>query len=162
MNTKHQKGVASIEFVMGFLIFWFICMAWVEMSYMSYISSISDLIVSESARESKKEESDYLKSFHDTINSNQSLWGGVIDPHKFTLSIQYLDNVTELGNLIVPCMVPDGSISIECGDSRDKAIAIYRIDYSFSSIFSYFFNTESIFRREVIVIQEYERDEFEV
>jgi tight adherence protein E len=162
MRINKQKGTASIEFVLGFMAFWLICMAWVEMSYMSYISAISDLIVSESARESKTEEADYLESFNRAITENQSLWGSVVDPTKFTMSIQYLESVNELGGLVDPCVVPDAEVTAECGESENRAIAVYRIDYRFSSIFTYFVDTESLFSREVIVIQEYERDAFEI
>ncbi|GLR73386.1 TadE family protein [Aliivibrio sifiae] len=162
MKISKNKGTASIEFVLGFMAFWLICMAWVEMSYMSYISAISDLIVSESARESKTKEADYLDSFNQAINTNQSLWGSVVDPNKFTMSIQYLDSVSELGGLVNPCVVPKDEVSAECGNADDRALAVYRIDYRFSSIFTYFVDTESLFSREVIVIQEYERDAFEI
>ncbi|AAW87297.1 TadE/TadG family type IV pilus assembly protein [Aliivibrio fischeri] len=162
MKIKKNRGVASIEFAMGFMVFWLICMAWVEMSYMSYVSAISDLIISESARESKTKNSDYLQAFTDAVNDNQSIWGNVVDPSKFTMSIQYLKSVNELGSLVEPCTVPDSESTAECGSSDNSSIAVYRIDYRFSPIFTYFMGFEGIFSREDIVIQEYERDAFKV
>ena len=41
LAKRKQTGVATIEFVLGFMAFWLMCMAWVEMSYLSYISAIS-------------------------------------------------------------------------------------------------------------------------
>lgn len=162
-SKRRVRGVASIEFVLGFMAFWIMCMVWVEMSYMSYISAVSDLIVSESAREAKTEESEYRSSFRSAISRHQSIWGNIIDPNKFTMSIQYLDSVNRLGLWIEPCEVPNDKVINECGGpEKNKPIAVYRIDYRFSSVFSYFLDAESIFSREVIVIQEYERDAFEI
>ncbi|MEZ8103527.1 pilus assembly protein [Vibrio clamense] len=159
---KKSKGVASIEFVLGFMAFWLMCMAWVEMSYMSYVSAIGDLAVSEAARDSKTHDRDYMQAFQNSINKSDSLWAGVVDGSNFRLSIQYLGSVNDLENMVDPCVIPDGDNSQECGIAKDSSIAVYRIDYDFDSIFTYFMDSTSIFSREVIVIQEYERDSFEV
>ncbi|WP_443111736.1 TadE family protein [Aliivibrio sp. S4MY3] len=160
IRRNKNKGIASIEFTLGFMGFWLICMGWVEMSYMSYVSAISDLVVSESARVAKTSESDYMDAFHNAVDKNESIWGDVIDPNKFTLSIEYLDKVADLEGTKDPCVVPDDETTAECGVAKDSAIAIYHLDYRFSSIFNYFVDTDSLFSREVIVIQEYERDAF--
>ncbi|EED27942.1 conserved hypothetical protein [Vibrio sp. 16] len=39
-------------------------------------------------------------------------------------------------------------------------MAIYRVDYDFNSIFTFFMDTSNLVSREVIVVQEYERDAF--
>lgn len=49
VRSFYQRGIASIEFALGFMAFWLMCMAWVEMSYLSYVSAISDLAISEAA-----------------------------------------------------------------------------------------------------------------
>lgn len=159
---KKNKGVASIEFVLGFMAFWLMCMAWVEMSYMSYVSAIGDLAISEAARESKTQESHYKQAFQNSINNSDSLWAGVVDSSNFRLSIQYLGSINDLVGLVDPCTVPDGDSIHECGSEKNSAIAVYRIDYDFNSIFTYFMDETSIFSREVVVIQEYERDAFEI
>ena len=76
-----STGSASVEFVMGFMLFWLICMAWIEMSYMSYISAICDLVLSEAARESKLDNSNYRQAFTDAIADSGFLWGNVADPN---------------------------------------------------------------------------------
>ncbi|HIF9267438.1 TadE/TadG family type IV pilus assembly protein [Photobacterium damselae] len=159
---KNEKGIASIEFVMMFMTFWLFVVAWIEISYMSYISAVSDVIVSEAARESKTKHDDYLTFFSQVISKSDSLWGDIIDPNKFTISINYIENVAKLLDVTVECNVPDGENIAQCGREQNSPIAIYRVDYKFDSLFSYFFDDEVIFSREVVVIQEYERDKFNI
>jgi len=161
-RRRLQRGVASIEFVIGFMAFWLMCMAWVEMSYMSYVSAIGDLAIAEAARDSKTHDSDYMQAFQSVINESGSIWAGVVDNSQFRLSIQYLNDVNSLEGLVDPCEIPDSSNVAECGAARNSAIAIYRVDYEFNSIFTFFLDGSSLLSREVIVIQEYERDAFEI
>lgn len=161
LTTRKQSGVASIEFVLGFMAFWLMCMAWVEMSYLSYISAISDLAISEAARSAKVSDGGYRAAFENVINDSDALWAGVVDESNFRLSVQYIGAVADLAN-VNPCEVPNGDTFAECGTAKDSAMAIYRIDYDFTSIFTYFMDTTSLVTREVIVIQEYERGAFEI
>ena len=69
-----QKGSASIEFVIGFMAFWFMCMAWVEMSYMSYISAVNDLAISEISRSAKKGNGQYLNIVDDVLHRPQHVY----------------------------------------------------------------------------------------
>lgn len=159
---RGQRGVASIEFVLGFMAFWLMSMAWVEMSYMSYVSAIGDLAIAEAARDSKTHDNDYMQAFQSVINDSNSLWADVVDKGQFRLSIQYLNDVNSLEGLVDPCEIPDSSSVAECGVATNSAIAVYRVDYDFNSIFTFFLDSSSLLSREVIVIQEYERDAFEI
>lgn len=159
---KNQKGVVAIEFALGFFGFWLMCMAWVEMSYMSYISAIGDLAIAEASRTSKVQEEKYLQAFENAIHDSDSLWAGVVDTHNFRISIQYLDSIANLVAQKEPCLPGEKQVTAECGSESESALAIYRIDYDFNSIFTYFMDESTVFSREVIVIQEYERSEFEI
>ncbi|MGF1911518.1 pilus assembly protein [Vibrio kasasachensis] len=172
-RKKKQGGVAAIEFVMGFMLFWWICMAWVEVSYMSYVSAVSDLAVSESSRASRLEDSvdstcevdgclkNYSDRFKQALNDTDSLWAKFVDPSKFRFSIQFLKTPLELENLKDNyCPLGKGETQSECGTSADSSIAVYRINYDYQPMFNYFINSSQLFSREVIVIQEYERDQF--
>jgi len=161
-NRSKQKGVASIEFALGFFAFWLMCMAWVEMSYMSYISAIADLSISEASREAKLQPDNYLSAFRTSLDKNIGSWAGIIDSGDFRISIEYLDDIDALTAQITPCLAEGNETDKECGAATDSAIAIYRIDYDFNSIFSYFMDQSSVFTREVIVIQENQRDKFEI
>lgn len=161
--SKHRnRGVVSVEFALGFMLFWAICMGWVEMSYMSFVSAVCDVVLSESVRESKVHTEDYRQVFTHALAEVSSVWGSLVDPDQFRLSIQYLESVEELALLTESCQVPDGEVVFECGSETMRAIAVYRIDYDFSSFSTYFLDSNNIFSREAIVIQEYEREAFEI
>lgn len=162
VSQRRIRGIASVEFALGFMLFWVICMGWVEMSYMSFVSAVCDVVLSEAVRESKVRAEDYRQVFSLALAETAGVWGNLVDPDQFRLSIQYLDSVGELELLQEPCQVPEGEVVFECGDETMRAIAVYRIDYDFDLFSSYFLDTSNIFSREAIVIQEYERDAFEI
>ncbi|MGY3570028.1 TadE/TadG family type IV pilus assembly protein [Vibrio paucivorans] len=161
-SRRKQKGLATIEFVMGFMAFWLMCMAWVEMSYLSYVSAIGDLSVSEAARQAKKSEQNYQQVFHNTIHDSDSLWTSLVSESNFRLSVQFLKDIEALKAYEEACEGDEDQPVVACGEPFQSAIAIYRVQYDFSPIFTYFLDTSSLLTREVIVIQEYERDEFEL
>ncbi|MDA0127748.1 pilus assembly protein [Vibrio sp. MarTm2] len=159
VRSFYQRGIASIEFALGFMAFWLMCMAWVEMSYLSYVSAISDLAISEAARSAKVSKGNYKQSFSSVIDDSNALWSGVVDESNFRMSVNYIRKVADLTN-VNPCEVPDGDTFAECGIAANSAMAIYRVDYDFNSIFTFFIDTSNLVSREVIVVQEYERDAF--
>ncbi len=161
-GQQKQRGVVAIEFAIGFFSFWLMCVAWIEMSYMSYISAISDLAIAEAARSAKVEQTDYLTTFNQVIRSSTSLWGGFVDERNFSYSVQYLSSIDDLVDYTANCIPQEGNSSVECGSVNNSAIAIYRISYDFHSIFSFFMDQTTVFSREAIVIQEYERDKFQI
>ena len=159
MKVK-QRGVASIEFAIGFFAFWLMCMAWVEMSYMSYISAINDLAISEISRTAKKRNDDYMKTVQAVLNREGSIWNTAVDVERFRVSIQYLDNIESLTAYTEQCELAPEQASKECGDAENAALAVYHIDYNFQPIFSYFLGLQGTMSREMVVVQEYERSQF--
>lgn len=157
-----QKGSASIEFVIGFMAFWFMCMAWVEMSYMSYISAVNDLAISEISRSAKKGNGQYLNIVDDVLHRENSIWNIAVSADNFQISIHYLPSIEALEAVKKGCPIPEGKRTRECGEEVNNALAIYRIDYNFHPIFSYAFSRSANLSREMIVVQEYERSQFEV
>lgn len=157
-----QKGVASIEFAVGFFAFWLMCMAWVEMSYISYISAINDLAVSEVARTAKKGSGNYLNTVDKVLHREGSIWNQVVDGDNFQVTIHYSQSLNDLASITDQCSISGNQKFKECGDADNAALAIYRINYRFSPIFSYFFTTQNLMSREMIVVQEYERSKFEI
>jgi tight adherence protein E len=148
-----NRGVATIEFTIGFIAFWFVCMAWAELSYMSYVSAVTDSIVSEAARESKVAGGNYESLFQQVVSENDSIWSGTINPNKFELSVNYFSNLEYLVGLKNLCK---GT----CTRSNDAAIALYRLEYQYSGMLTSLFKPGYMFSREVIVIQENERHGF--
>ncbi|WP_322803381.1 TadE family protein [Vibrio alfacsensis] len=162
MKVKSQRGVASVEFAIGFFAFWLMCMAWVEMSYMSYVSAINDLAISEISRTAKKSSDDYMDIVQEVLHRENSIWNQVIDGDHFKVSIQYLDNIGDLTDFTGQCDLVEEDLSKECGEADSAAIAVYHIDYAFQPIFSYFLGLDGLMSREMLVVQEYERSQFEI
>jgi tight adherence protein E len=162
-KLKKQKGVSTIEFAIGFIFFWYMCAAWVEISFMSYISATGDLAISRASQVAKTNEGDiseFLTSFTTILQQDDSLWRYLSNSNSFSVSIQYLDTFDDLSTYDGSCVVADGESSAECGDADGAAIALYRLDYSYDPVFNLFLTDERIFSREMIVIQEYQRSEF--
>ncbi|MBF9002232.1 TadE/TadG family type IV pilus assembly protein [Vibrio nitrifigilis] len=164
-KRQKQTGVASIEFAVGFIFFWLMCMAWVEMSYLSYVSAIGDLAISQAALHSKRLETstEFLADFKSTLSKSDSLWKYVADADDFTYSIRYISSYDDLSQVTENCKNDDSEDnSAECGTASDSAIAIYHISYNAPPIFNYFLDGDTLFAREAIVIQEYQRSDFNI
>jgi len=144
-SLASQKGVASIEFALGFFAFWLMCMAWAEMSYMSYVSAIGDIAIAEASREAKVAPSTYQVAFENALQKEGAIWSKLVDTDNFSASVVFHNTVGEL-------VAYDKGMSV-CTESCNSAIAIYQLDYKFTPIFTYFLG-EQVFSREVIVIQE--------
>ncbi|MFV8413597.1 TadE family protein [Vibrio owensii] len=159
---KKQKGVASIEFALGFFVFWLCCVAWMEVNYLSYVSSTVDSVASHSAREAKKSSFGYEAVVKEVIQKESESWGGLIDENKFKGTIHYLKNRSEIATAVCDLEPAAGEI-LACGEPEDSSLAIYTISYEFNSIFSHFAaNLDNLLKREMIIIQEYERDQFDI
>ncbi|MCG3722548.1 pilus assembly protein [Vibrio cincinnatiensis] len=155
-----KKGIATIEFVGGFFAFWLMCMAWVEMSFISYVSSLGDLAIAKAAREAKKTDGiNYVTEFNQLLNEENSLWHYVVDANKFKARVQFVKHLDDLHNYETRCL-GEGEEAFNCNDPKDMAIAVYHISYDYQPIFSFFLSRETLFAREVIVIQEYQRETF--
>lgn len=161
-----QRGVAAIEFAIGFIAFWLMCVVWIETSYISYVSSLGDLMISQAARESKlnSDDDNFLGRYEAAIRQDGSIWQGLVNKEKFRYSIRYVKSYEDLGNVTEICQSDDDNQkSLECdkpSGSEKAPIAIYRISYQYEPIFSYFGTSKDVFSREMIVIQEYQREKF--
>lgn len=155
--SKH-RGVAAIEFALGFIFFWYMCIAWVEMSFISYISGIGDLAIAEAAHVAKvsKSSDDFAALFRAELEKSHSLWRYVANSDNFSISVTYLDGFQSLVDYDpADC---DSSDSDEvCGDAKSN-IAVYHLTYDYSPIFNMFLNSNALFAREFIAVQEYKRE----
>ncbi|WP_217510388.1 TadE/TadG family type IV pilus assembly protein [Vibrio metschnikovii] len=165
-SLRRKKGVATIEFVGGFFAFWLMCMAWVEMSFMSYVSSLGDLAIANAAREVKRSDSiDYEKQFAEILKQENSLWRHLINTGNFKYSVHFVEKLKDLANYEKDCLLvevddetpPD---KLPCSNPENRAIAVYRITYDYQPMFNFFLSSETVFSREAIVIQEYQRENF--
>ncbi len=165
-----QKGVVAIEFAIGFMAFWMMCMVWIEMSYMSYVSAICDVTIAKAARIAKKANLDadpnpantmYLSSFESALKDSGSAWGKLVDPEKFHATVHYLRSVDDLVKVEKACK-PDKNNKCGADKIDNSPIAIYRISYDFNPTLTFFMHDDTVFTREVIVVQEYERTNFKI
>ena len=153
-NPKKKRGLAAVELALGFFGFWLICLAWIEMSFMSYTSALGDMMISEASSQAKRGEANFDQAFDDALKQSDSLWEHLVDSEDFNTCIYYVADFSALKNLseVTDLCGEDGDGIV--GDD-DSPIAIYRINYSYQSMFSAFFDsTKNVFSREMIVIQE--------
>ncbi|MCO4784963.1 hypothetical protein [Marinomonas atlantica] len=149
-KAKKQRGLAAIELALGFVGFWTLCLVWVEMSYVSYMSALGDIMITQASSEAKRGDSGFLTAFDNALAEQDSLWRHLVDEDDFTTSIRYVADFEALAAISGDAAIPIG----ESGDV-DSPIAIYRISYRFTPVFTTLFgSTEEIFTREMIVIQE--------
>lgn len=165
-GKKNQKGVVAIEFIAGFFSFWLMCIFLAEVSYVSYVSALGDLMITKATRNAKlvKDEQTFSQAFNDALNEQDSIWKHLVNSQGFQRSIRYVETFDDLEQIEDSCVPEEGESSVECNkpdENEQMAIAIYRVSYNYKPIFSSFFGSqESVFAREMIVVQEYQRDKF--
>jgi tight adherence protein E len=144
------------------MLFWLMCSAWIEMSYMSYVSSLGDLAISEATQQTKVLNSNlFLAKFQQVLRQQNSLWRYLVDSSQFRASVRYVKTFADLSRVKDACVPRGGSRMTECGNADGAAIAIYRISYSYHPVFYLFLDSDSVFSREMIAIQEYQRAQFQ-
>lgn len=165
-SKKSKKGVVAIEFAAGFFAFWLMCLFLAEVSYVSYVSALGDLMITKATRNTKlvKDEQSFATAFNEALNEQNSIWKTLVTQQGFQRSIRYVDSFSDLENVTTTCEPAEGQSSVECNkpDADEQiAIAIYRVSYNYKPIFSKFFGDDTtVFSREMIVVQEYQRDKF--
>lgn len=169
MKSRKRKiaGVVSIEFALGFMAFWTMLMGWVEANYISYISSLSDYAIAEASRTAKKEGSDYLDVFKRVLKEDDGdvFWTKLVDKDKFKIRVSYVDDLSTLEMTVAECQAPTAASAVveaECGNETQQAMAIYYITYDYDGIFTFLTDGNTVFAREVIVVQEYQRSQFQI
>lgn len=171
-----QKGIVAIEFAMGFPIFLFMCFAWLELCYLSYISALTDYAVAYAVRESKSyvatkgtnPQQFYQARFKDILTMDDSIWTHYVDVNKFKVHVSYFK---DLAPLMAPCVdkkvpvdeqkpnqncLPEGVAS-----PTGAAIALYSVEYQYRPLIMPVLNGLML-KREIIAVQEHERCSFDV
>lgn len=174
MKRRNEKGVVSLEFALIFPIFFTMMFMWAEICFMSYVSSLGDFAISQTARVVKASYRRdagtvaYASELKSTLDS--TLFGQYFADN-FEVDVRYLKS-SELGKLSEECgyVVDDvtGEVVNTCkldgyttGEARP--VAVYHITYTYSPILSsLIISGDAIFDREVIAVQEYERCDFDI
>ncbi|WP_283132149.1 TadE/TadG family type IV pilus assembly protein [Enterovibrio norvegicus] len=151
-NKKMQSGVVAIEFALGSIFLFYAMFVWVETCFMGFISSTLDYSISEASRTARtSSNADYEAIFRAELENRANIWTNFIDPDDFTVTVKYFSSFDDASNKDITGV-----------DDRDEnPIALYRLSFEYSPIFSRPFNLENVtMSREVFSIQEYERDKF--
>lgn len=152
-SSKKQGGLITIELALGFLSFWLICVLWIEMSYVSYVSAMGDMMISHASSQAKRgEDVDFQVAFEAALQQSDSLWNGFVgDGSDFTSCVYYVPSYQGLKSL-----GPDADICDQGSGADDTApIAVYQVHYGYTPMFTTFLgSTVDTFSREMIVIQE--------
>lgn len=164
VNRTSKNGAVAVEFALGFGVFWAMCILWAEMSYVSYVSALGDLLISDASHYAKlnpndlsdDQQTNFNQDFQSIINQQGGIWSSIVSPEGFKTSIQFVQSYEELANLQNVCITSkEGN---QCGTPAGAPIAIYRINYDYQPIFSTFLGDgNDVFVREMTVIQEYQR-----
>ncbi|MDC5707543.1 pilus assembly protein [Vibrio europaeus] len=172
---RKQRGVASIEFGLGFMAFFLMIMLWAEMGYLAYVSSANDLAIAEASRSAKttnmaasrgSQQTQFMTEFKRIIREQAGVLGNIIDPDRYKLTVHYFASIEELGQhngaIDDTCSQNESQSEAECGNPTDSALAIYRVEYDYTPMLAFFMQGSSSLTREVVVIQEFERDQFKI
>jgi len=154
--SREQRGATTIEFALTIIWFLFMVFFVAEMSRMAYISSIVNLAASEAAKEAKNapgsRAGDYQSRFNKRLlEQGGTLWGFLSRADAIELKITYSDTLSQ--------MIANGGTA---GGSSQKSLARYWFVYHYHPMFFPFPErlTNTLFNREVIFVQEYERSKF--
>lgn len=157
------KGVVAIEFAIGFLAFWMICLVWMEMSYIAYVSALGDVMITKASSYAKRGETGFKKAFDDTLKDQDSIWSYLVSQSNFKTSIRYVKTFDGLAAVTDFC--EDECDKPDTTKGEKAPIAIYQVTYDYTPIFATFLlnrnadtetdsPVEKLFSREMIVIQE--------
>ncbi|WP_191602904.1 TadE/TadG family type IV pilus assembly protein [Marinomonas algicola] len=149
---KNKKGTVAIEFGIGIFAFLSMFLLWGEMVMMGFFSSMLDYTVSEASREVRTlSVEDYRSAFVARINRQDTLWSNFIDTNKFKISVKYYDDISSVAD--------DENLGDD--EAALSTLAVYSIKYDYTPIFKLFYKDGVVgLSRQVINLQEYERDEF--
>lgn len=152
IDKKNKKGVVAIEFGIGIFAFLSMFLLWGEMVMIGFFSSMLDYTVSEASREVRTSSvEDYKSEFIARVNKHGSLWANFIDTNKFKIGVKYYDDISSVAD--------DENL----GDDQAalSTLAVYSIKYDYTPMFKMFYKDDVVgLSRQVINLQEYERNEF--
>ncbi|MGY0217812.1 TadE/TadG family type IV pilus assembly protein [Endozoicomonadaceae bacterium StTr2] len=159
IRTKHgQRGATAVETALGMLAFLLMIFYWIEVSYMGFVSGLVDMAVSEASRDARTVPShQYHTIFNNVLRSSNSIWSDFVDPGEFSLQTRYYKSVQAI--TAEDCEKDNPT----CNPQQNAPIAVYSVSYPYQPILGSLIAGPDFsmdITREVITIQEYERDMF--
>ena len=165
-SPKNQKGSMVVETAMGMVGFLMMIFYWVEVSYMGFVSSLVDYAVAEASREARTGPSDdYLVEFKKILDDTDSIWAQFMKAENFNPpKTYYYKSVNAL--TAENCDGSDSDCIPELNSTEkplNSPIAVYQVSYRYQPLSASLFldpDTALNISREVITVQEYEREKF--
>ncbi|WP_126374762.1 TadE/TadG family type IV pilus assembly protein [Actinobacillus lignieresii] len=147
---NNVKGVATIEFSLTIGLFILVLFMIAEGCRVALLSSYLDLSVSEASRTTRKNPagSDYQKLFNDSLKNNGRLWSFLSQDAITEVKVKYANTFDDL----VEQRLKD--------ESKGAAFAQYSFQYKYKPLFFWVPKdaVEPLFHRNIVVLQEYEKD----
>lgn len=169
-KANRNTGVVSIEFAMGFFFFMLLFFVWAQIAYMGYVSGLIDYTLAKTARDTrdsvptKANEDSYKQQFLLFLKEDAGIWGRLVDYNNFSVKSYFYDDVVDLADSCKK--VEDKKQQKNCLESTQATsqmnapIAVYQVSYHFSPLLRLFLSDPISLKREVFVVQEYERNKF--
>ncbi|WGE59746.1 TadE/TadG family type IV pilus assembly protein [Actinobacillus equuli] len=147
---RNVKGVATIEFSLTIGLFILVLFMIAEGCRITLLSSYLDLSVSEASRVTGKQEigSNYQEIFEKNLKQKDSLWTFLNQDSITSIEVKYARNLDDLVQQKFQT------------SASGAAFAQYAFNYNYKPLFFRVPSAavEPIFRRNIVVLQEYEKD----
>jgi len=150
MNSiKSQKGVFTIEFALGSILLFISIFMVFELCRFIYIVNLTESSLRESARDSrlyegKRNNVNYQTRFEQMFSQNGQIWHSLVDPKRYTLTVNYYRDYTALIN---------NNKTTNC---RNCPVAEYSLMYSYVPMLRLPGISERAFTRSILMVQEHE------
>lgn len=162
--NKRQFGSVTIESALGITILLGVFLSWIEVCVLTYSMSMTDIAFSRAVSNVKKIEFkndqsiDYkseIKKF--LYNEGGALWNSTIEKDDIYINVNYFNKLEQL----ISCYTESNNDDLNCVNEsqeyKNKALAVYELSYIYDPSVSFWFPEMNI-SREIISIQEYERN----
>ncbi|OOF69803.1 TadE/TadG family type IV pilus assembly protein [Rodentibacter caecimuris] len=175
------KGVSTVEFSFTIALYFFVVMLILEFCRLVIVTSYWDLAIAESVRIAKNENvnstGNYEEAFRKALKEQRKLQGestvgylAQVQKNDFDISVKYVD--CDVGRSCISALldekfrVPkkDNDGKLISPNGKEATLARYSLSYDYEFLVPLpFFPkswTQSLLNREFVVVQEYERSQF--
>ncbi|MDG2943688.1 TadE/TadG family type IV pilus assembly protein [Exercitatus varius] len=167
-----RKGVSTIEFTLTVGIFFMVVFMILELARLTLFTAYWDYLLTESVRITKNqraENNDYAALFKRILTEQHRQQGNPVlalfevRDEKVEAKVEYAESVDDLVNEVFrqPTVVNGVAVS---PTGANASIARYSLNYSYRFLVPLPFIAQEwispMFKREIFVVQEYERDQF--
>lgn len=174
---KNGKGASTVEFALTIGIFLAAVLSIFELARMSILSAYMDLTITQAVKLTKNSKAsgyDYEREFEKNLNS---IVNSIKDKHKswkflefndsnlIRFEVKYAETVDQLVNGQFKDVLDPKNPTKKIKDpGKDSALASYSFQYEYKPMFFWIPGAISkpIFNREVIILQEYERNKHQI